>query len=101
MKTDKWYDKIEKKFIQVQTPCSNSQLQQTYEWWRFIWCVFELLSNKCVVEEMLLWAIMAFFDLALVEGSILHKKILEEDSLCLKNFKLSFADVLLLAKKVE
>ena len=36
MKTVKWYDKIEKKFIQVQTPCSNSQLQQTYEWWRFI-----------------------------------------------------------------
>ena len=36
MKTDQWYDKIEKKFIQVQTPCSNSQLQQTYEWWRFI-----------------------------------------------------------------
>ena len=50
---------------------------------------------------MLLWAIMAFFDLALVEGSILHKKILEEDSLCLKNFKVSFADVLLLAEKVE
>ena len=53
-------------------------------------------SKKCYYG--LLWH---FFDLALVQGSILHKKILEEDSLCLKNFKLSFADVLLLAKKVE
>ena len=42
-----------------------------------------------------------FFDLALIQGWLLHKKILEEDSLCLKNFKLSVADVLLLAAKVQ
>ena len=46
-------------------------------------------------------AIVAFFDLPLIQGWILHRKVLEEDSLCLKNFKLSVNDVLLLAGKVQ
>ena len=38
-------------------------------------------------------AIVRFFDLALIQGWILYKKILEDDSMCMKNLKLSVADV--------
>ena len=44
-------------------------------------------------------AIVRFFDLALIQGWILYKKILEDDSMCMKNLKLSVADVQLMAGK--
>ena len=97
MKTDKWYEKIEKKFIQVQTANYNKHMSGGDLFDAFLsYYRINVWSKKCY--HGLLWH---FFDLALVKGSILHKKVLEEDSLCLKNFKLSFADVLLLAEKVE
>ena len=50
MKTVKRYDKKEKKFIEV----------QIYEWCRFILCIFELLLNKFVVQEIVSLAIVLF-----------------------------------------
>ena len=47
------------------------------------------------------WLLWHFFDLALIPGWILHKEILDRDSLCLRNFKVSVVDVLLLARKVQ
>ena len=101
MKNVKRYDRKEKKLIEDQCPAaiaySNKHMGGVDLLDAFL-SYYQINVRSKKWYHRLLWHL---FDLTFIQGWILHKKILEEDSLCLKNFKLSVAGVLLLAGKVQ
>ena len=91
IKTVKRYDKKEKKFIELQCPAAIANYSK-YMSGVDLLDAFLSYYQMCCPRNGIIGLLCHFFDLALIQGWILHKKLLEEDSMCMKNFKLSVAD---------